>query len=322
MTTLADLGEREIIKRLVKNIRSDAVVGPGDDAAAVDIGDSYLVISTDLITKADHVPDGMSSWQIGWTVAAVNYSDIAAMGAKPIGMVAAFALPPDMAFKNLEEIMRGIQDCSTFVGGGVLGGDTKESSELMITGTAIGVVRKDQILLRRGARPGNLLAVTGKIGMAAAGYISLKDGPVSRSLVRSLLEPIPKVKEGMALASTGAVTSCMDITDGLAFSVHQLSEASNVSFKIDLHAIPTDKEVISVSETHDEKLEDLLLYFGGDYELLFSFRPDAMIKIKEALGNDFAVIGQASAGGENVLIKNGRTTPLLNKGYEHFRRKK
>ncbi|MBM4237835.1 MAG: thiamine-monophosphate kinase, partial [Euryarchaeota archaeon] len=170
MKTLGDLGERETVKRLIAGIRSNVSVGPGDDAAAIDMGDYSLVISTDLISARTHMPDIMNEWQMGWTVAAVNYSDIAAMGAKPIGIVLSLGLPRSTGFASLKEMLRGAQDCSDKVGAEVLGGDTKESTELTLVGTAIGIVGKGEILLRRGAKEGDLLAVTGSLGLAAAGF--------------------------------------------------------------------------------------------------------------------------------------------------------
>ena len=126
--------KERFVRSLLQRLRGSAAVGPGDDAAAVDMGSHYLVISTDLITRTGHMPKGMTDRQTGWSVAAVNYSDIAAMGAEPIGIVVAFALPGSTQFHSLEEMMRGIDDCSRSVGAEVLGGDTKESPIEVITG--------------------------------------------------------------------------------------------------------------------------------------------------------------------------------------------
>jgi thiamine-monophosphate kinase len=106
-------------------VKTAAAVGPGDDAAAIDIGSQYLVISTDVVSRASHLPKGMTEWQIGWFAAAVNFSDIAAMGARPVGLVISYVLPRDMPFENLRRISQGIQDCCAFVGAELLAGTPK-----------------------------------------------------------------------------------------------------------------------------------------------------------------------------------------------------
>lgn len=319
MRTLGEMGEKEIVRRLLGEIKSSAPVGPGDDAAAVDMGDCYLVITTDLISSRAHMPVAMSDWQIGWMLAAVNYSDIAAMGARPIGIVASLALPKETAFSSLRSIMAGIQDCSESVGAEILGGDTKESPEITLVGTALGKVKKDRILLRKGAKPGDYLAVTGTLGLAAAGYYALTKGLHCPSGVKALLEPKPRVKEGLALSSSGAVTSCMDISDGLASSIYQLSEMSGISFSIEWDSIPVKKEVVQVADDCGMNPEELALYYGGDYQLLFTINPNGLPRLRSRMKSRMAVIGRAKESGRNTLKRGGKVSILENRGYEHFR---
>jgi thiamine-monophosphate kinase len=319
MSRLDEIGEKEAVRKILAEIGSSAAVGPGDDAAAVDMGFVYLVATTDLIAQSTHVPEEMTDWQIGWTVAAVNYSDVAAMGAKPIGMVVSMALPGDLEFETLDNIIQGILDCCESVGGELLGGDTKEAGEIVLAGTALGTVPKHGILLRKGARPGDLLGVTGPIGTAAAGYHSLRTKIGVKKAEKALLEPRPKVKEGQILSNSGMVTSCMDISDGLATSVYALAEASMVSFEVDYGAIPVEKEVLDVAQRSGESAEEMVLHWGGDYQLLFTFKPEGLGMLRARLGPGFAVIGKVKPPGENVLVKGGRIGTLENRGYEHFR---
>ncbi|MBI0581765.1 MAG: thiamine-phosphate kinase [Methanomassiliicoccales archaeon] len=318
MKTLADLGEKAVISLLLENVETTAAVGPGDDAAAVDIGPQYLVISTDVVSRASHLPKGMTEWQIGWFAAAVNFSDIAAMGARPVGLVMAYVLPRDMPFEDLKRISQGVRDCCAFVGADLLGGDTKEGEEMVITGTAIGLVDKDRVLLRRGAREGDLLAVTGPIGSAAAGYAAIKRGIYAPRSVKALLEPQPRTREGIILSSSGRVTSCMDITDGLAYSIGELSKQSGVGFEVRWCSIPVGEDVGRVAEKSGMSAEDLVMHFGGDYELLFTLSPEGYDELNEKLGGRLHVIGRASGKG-NVLIRDGKVVPLDTRGYEHFR---
>lgn len=318
MNTLADLGEKKVISLLLDGVKTSAAVGPGDDAAAVDLGSQYLVISTDVVSRASHLPKGMTEWQIGWFAAAVNFSDIAAMGARPIGLVMAYVLPRDMPFEDLQRISKGVRDCCAFVGADLLGGDTKEGDKMVIAGTAIGLVDKGRMLLRRGARDGDLLAVTGPIGSAAAGYAALNRGIFAPRSVKALLEPQPRTKEGAILAASGKVTSCMDITDGLAYSIGELSRQSGVGFEVQWCSIPRGEEVEKVAEKSGVLVEDLLMHFGGDYELLFTVAPDGYDALHRELGGRLHVIGRA-AGKDNLLIREGKVVQLDVKGYEHFR---
>lgn len=319
MRTLGDMGEKEVVRRLLDGIRSSAPVGPGDDAAAVDMGNYYLVVTTDLISVRTHMPEVMTDRQIGWMLAAVNYSDIAAMGAKPIGMVVSLALPRETAFSSLKSMMNGMQDCSESVGAEILGGDTKESPEMTLAGTALGTVKKDRILLRKGAKPGDYLAVTGTLGLAAAGYYALVKGLHCPSGVKALLEPRPRVKEGLILSSSGAVTSCMDISDGLGSSVYQLSEMSGVSFSIEWDSVPIGKEVLRVASDCGMDPAELALYYGGDYQLLFTTAPDKLPKLRSRMRSRMTIIGKAKRSDRNTLKRDGRVVTLENRGYEHFR---
>ncbi len=321
MSTLGELGEKEAVRRIISSLPSQAAVGPGDDAAAVSLGDSYLVVSTDLISRGGHMPGPMSYEQMGWMAAAVNYSDVAAMGAKPLGMVASFGLPRNLDYHSLEEMTKGMAECSRQVGAEVRGGDTKEAAELIIAGTAFGLVRKEEILLRRGASRGDLLAVTGTIGLAAAGYYSIKNGFDAPQAIKALLQPMPRVEEGTILSSSMTATSCMDISDGLAYSVHELSKASGVSFELDWSSVPVEAEVFEVARDLNLSLHDLVLYYGGDYELLFTFKASEIGRLTSLMGSKFTVIGRVrDEPGGNVLIKCGQMVPLENRGWEHFRR--
>ncbi|MBC7108109.1 MAG: thiamine-phosphate kinase [Methanomassiliicoccales archaeon] len=319
MTSLAHLGEKEVVKRLMSEISSTAAIGPGDDAAAIDMGDYYLVLSTDLVSEKTHKPKEMTYRQLGWSAAAVNYSDIAAMGAKPIGILLSFGLPKELEYENLSEMIRGVRECCDTVGATILGGDTKETSEITLVGTAIGVVGKNEILLRRGAKPGDLLAVTGTLGLAAAGYFALKNGFRCAKCIKALLEPMPRVKEGLILSSSGFVTSCIDISDGLAFSLRHLSEASGVAFEVEWGEIPVDSSVYRIAKASKIDEEELVLYFGGDYQLLFTINPAGWNILKKRLGSKISVIGKAIDGKENILIKNDAKVKLEDRGYEHFR---
>lgn len=318
MRTLADVGEKAAVAAILGRLRGSTAVGPGDDAAAIEVAGRYVVASTDIVSRLAHMPRGMSPRDVGWFVAAVNLSDIAAMGARPLGLLLSFCLPRNYLLEDLEEMMEGAQECALSAGTEILGGDTKEGKELVIAGTALGEVEKEHILLRRGAREGDLLAVTGTMGLASAGYAAVSNGLDAPDAIDALIRPKPRIREGMAIASSGSATSAMDVTDGLAYSVHELSRHSGVHFAVDWDAIPVRSEVHEIAKAVDGSVEDMVLHYGGDYELLFTIRPDMLDAARDALNDGFTVIGRAG-GQENVLIKGGKVSYLEPHGYEHFK---
>lgn len=319
MSKLEDLGEKEVVSRILMRLESEVALGPGDDAAALDMGDFYLVISTDLVSVGSHSPEGMSDRQLGWMVAAVNFSDIAAMGAEPLGMVLAMALPRDLEVDRAMDMIEGADQCSRLVGASLLGGDTKEGSEVVLVGSALGKVEKGGILTRGGAQPGDLLAVSGEIGLAAAGFLAVGKGidfPAGR---KALMEPVPHIADGRILSRSGWVTSCVDISDGLAHSIHLISQSSRVFFEVDWESIPVGEGVVDIAKKEGVDLSELVLYFGGDYQLLFTLNPDGLEELRYLLPG-MRIIGRALRDGENILTRGPEIQLLENRGWEHFGR--
>lgn len=321
MKTLGTLGERETIRLIERIIQSDATIGPGDDCAAIDLGDKYLLITTDMMATRSHIPKGMGPYDIGWSIIAVNLSDIAAMGGRPLGLVTAIGITRGHPIDFIEQLADGMNDCARRFGTSIVGGDTKEHDDLVLCGTAFGEVAKSGILLRRGASAGDLIAVSGVLGKAGAGFHSLKRNLGLKEAEDALKRPWPRVREGMALSKSGFVTSCMDISDGLSTSIFELSRNSGMTHEIVYEKIPKAKEVEMAF--HDlERQKDLVLNFGDDFELIFTIRREAeeqLDKLAKECGCPFTVIGKVTSGEENILIDGGKREKLENLGYEHFR---
>jgi thiamine-monophosphate kinase len=317
MSNLKELGERGLVRMIRDFLPSGVLVGPGDDAAVIELGDQHLVACTDLITFLRHRPDGMSLRDFGWMSMAVNLSDLASMGASPIGFLSAMAMPDSLQVDELMQIVEGMQECAETYDTPIIGGDTK-SGEGLIAGTALGLVPKGEMLTRDGARPGDLVAVTGHLGEAAAGFYSIQKGLHIEEAERTLFHPRPRLREGRDLASCGAVSACMDISDGLSTSVAQISEASGVGMQILWESLPEGPHVQELYAAGVSK-EMLLLNFGGEYELLFTIREEDLGKV-HVLDVDFAIIGRVVGGHENVLIRDSSMFSLGDLGYEHFRR--
>ncbi len=321
---LRDLGERkavELIRDILLN-RSNDPNEMSDDCAAIDIGDEYLLVTTDMISKHAHIHEKATPWQVGWHIVAINLSDIAAMGGEPMGVVVALGLPYNFDVEYLEGIVEGMNSCASNFNTSILGGDTKEAEILTLSGCAFGKVAKNEIMLRKGAKPGDIVAVTGKLGSAASAYYALKNNIDDENAIKNLLEVHPRVKEGITLSKTKAVTTCMDISDGLASSIHQLSLLNEVGFQLDFDQIPVSNETKAISEKLEITIEELALYFGGDYELLITLDKEGVEGAKNALsdaGAKLTLIGEVIKDNKNMLIKDGVSTLLENRGYEHFR---
>lgn len=309
-----DLGERSFIDRISR------IIGliDHDDCAVIDAGDNLLVATTDMLHLETDFPSAASAWQIGWMSVAVNLSDIAAMGARPIGVLLAVGLPGDTDLEFSDELFRGFYDCARSYQTAILGGDTDCHKELTITGTALGRVDRDKILRRRGARPGDLLCTTGTLGDAGAGLNLLLSKECLQDrylpLVRRLLEPFPRLLEGEALAACGAVTAMMDNSDGLALSLYDLQRAGGTGFQVDLEKVPISWPLRDLAGFGAD-LQDLILYSGGDFELLFTVQPQMLSEAKRAC--DLTVIGFAVDEGMWFSCGDERR-PLQPRGFSHL----
>jgi len=320
---LSDLGERKAI-RLISDIlsRGDEVIGIGDDCAAFKFGEEYLLVSTDMISEKTHIPKIMTPWQIGWFVVAINVSDIAAKGGRPFGFVLSLGLPRDTTDFFLKDMMNGAESCANQYGFSIVGGDTKENPNITLCGTVFGIVKKDGFMSRKGCNPGDIVAVTGKLGKAGAGYYAMQHDIEDESILNGLLEPIPRVDEGMALAGKKIVTSCMDISDGLSSSLYQLMELNDVGFEIEKEKIPLASSLYKLSKIQDLDVYKYALHFGGDYELLLTVPPEKFEKASfsvDCIGGKITEIGRVIVEKNVKLIENGIKKTLQNKGYEHFK---
>jgi thiamine-monophosphate kinase len=318
---LASIGERKAIE-LISSLLSqgNVAVGIGDDCAALDLGEDYLLVTTDMMTVRTHTPQATPA-QIGWHLIAINLSDIASKGGRPLGIVTALGLPRETPISFIKQLAKGMDRCARTFGTSVIGGDTKESCEITLTGTAFGLVKKDAFMPRSGARIGDLVAVTGRLGGAAAGYQALRRGLKVPQAVKALLEPWPRVREGMVLAKAHVATSCIDISDGLSTSLYHLAGASKVGFSISYEMLPVHEAIQKVRFPTERAIQNAVMHFGGEYELLMTLDPGNLLKASKALkrlGTELTVIGVVTRS--KILIeKDGKAQPLENKGWEHFR---
>jgi thiamine-monophosphate kinase len=322
---LSGLGERTIIQQITQLLsRGNTPVWIGDDCAALDNGKDYLLITTDMISEHTHIPPGMTPYQIGWFITAINLSDIAAKGGSPLGLVFSMGLPPATTDSYLHDLIQGAETCVQRYNTHIIGGDTKEAPVLTLTGTAIGRVPKQEFMPRTGAQPGDIIAVTGTLGDAGTGLYALHHHIDAPGLIKRLLEPTPRLPEGQILAHTKSVTTCMDISDGLSASLYQLhSLNTNVGFTIDQHKLPISPALEQLHTQHSKDITEWMVHSGGDYELLLTLPKNRFKAVAAALtitGTPFTEIGYVTSEPKLSLIINGTHHILKNRGYEHFTR--
>ena len=325
---LSEVGERALVEnaRTIFRRGGRVRIGIGDDAAAIDIDKKRcLIVTTDMLVANIHFPPGTKPEQIGRKAVVVNLSDIAAMGAEPLGLVFSVALPRDLEVEFANQIMRGMDATAKEYGTYVVGGDLAETKDITIAGTAFGLADRDKLLRRSGAQEGDILAVTGELGAAAAGLkILLEKIPAKgyEKLIKAQLEPKARVKEGMALAKSGHVKTAIDVSDGLASNLWHLARESKVKLIINRDEIPIHPLVKKLSNRHGFKIDDFVLFGGEDFELIFTVRPKAWSGISlslKRLDTTATPIGRVTKG-RGVFIRDGKKTKLLeDRGYEHFK---
>jgi len=316
---IKELGERALIQRISGLLSGgdNIVVGAGqDDCAVLDTGnEEYLLVTTDMLHRKTDFPLQMTGRQIGWMSVAVNLSDLASKGARPLGVVMAMGIPPDTEVEFIEDVVKGMDECASKYGTQIIGGDTDAHDELTMVGTAFGLVKKERLIRRSGARVGDLVCMTGHIGTAGAALFALdKKIPVNQKILKALFEPVPRIEEGMALVGSSSVTSMMDVSDGLALSLHDMKRAGSVGFKIYESKLPVLTDVKKLLK--GEELLEAALFEGGDYELLFTMVPEKLDAARKAC--HLTVIGEVIENGIFIELASGVVEELKARGYEHF----
>lgn len=313
---LGDLGERSIIERLFKmhNIRQEK-----DDCALIDMGEKYLLISTDSISSHTHVPVGTPPELIGSFFASLNLSDIAAMAGEPVGFMTAFSFEPDVDVDYFEGIGAGIDKVLSKYGVELLGGDMKEGPNQVMNGVAIGMQNKKLTRKRSDIKKGQIVGITNSLGRAAAGYVFYRSGFKKSLGIKLMLDFEPRINEAIKISEHGG-KFMMDLSDGVFSSIHQMKHDYGLGFKIVEDELKPDKYVQKAADISGASMTDLTAGYGGDYELLFTIDNSSygdFAKAMEAEKIDVSFIGEVWEG-ENMLYDGSRWNLITNKGYEHF----
>ncbi len=327
MTSVQSLGERLVIETLWENLEKSpsATIPFGDDVSAHEIGDRSVVLKTDMLVANTDVPPSMNYWQAARKAVVMNISDFAAKGVKALGLLVALGVPLTLEKTDIEQLGKGLNAGAREYGTYVLGGDTNEAQDLIISIAAFGLAKTKDLVLRSGALPGDIVATTGPFGLTSAGLRILTQGLAAPSslkerLVNAVLHPRARLKEGLALAKTGAATSSIDSSDGLAWSLYQISAASNVGVTVD--SLPIAPETVQFAEIHDLSPQQLCLYGGEEYELVITINPRLWDEAQEAVmreGGNLIRIGQATEGRGVTLRTGDKDSRIERRGFEHFK---
>jgi thiamine-monophosphate kinase len=274
--TLSDVGEFGLIEALASRFPQgeDVLLGPGDDAALVSFPGGRVVVSTDLLVDGRHFRrDWASALDIGHRAAAQNLSDINAMGGRATALTVGLAAPPDLPAAWALELADGIAEEAGLVGASVVGGDVTRADEVMIAITALGVVDGEPVR-RSGARPGDVVAIAGRQGWAAAGLAVLARGFRSpRVLVEAHRRPEPPYTQGQAAAQAGA-TAMIDVSDGLLADVGHIAESSGVAVDVDAGAFEVAEPLRAVGAALGADPMRFILTGGDDHALVATFPSD------------------------------------------------
>lgn len=301
---VSDIGEKELVKYIISN-SSDIIP---DDTAVTQLNDSNLISTCDMLIQSRHFPKNMSYFEMGFKSVTVNVSDLAAMGAEPLGFLLSIAMPKELSLDSFKEIIAGVLDACNYYSIPLIGGDTNEASEIIISGTALGLC--DRPLMKNSYEIGDLLVITGGIGHAALGFnLELQDN----IYVNKALKPIARLNEGILINQAGA-TSATDITDGLASELYEIKK-DGFGFVIYEEMLDITEEYKQLAYELDLNYLDLILHIGEDFELLFTISKDNL----DNLDIDYKVIGQVTDSDKvELILENGLAREIINKGYEHY----
>jgi len=329
--------ESEIISRIRRRSRSrgDVLIGIGDDAAVLkNTSETDLLACCDLMVESVHFRlDWTTPRMLGRKALAVNLSDIAAMGGVPKFAMISVALPGRCSAEFIDELFGGIFELADEHGVSIVGGDTSRSQDsLFIDVSVIGECETGKAVIRRGAKTGDKIYVSGSLGASALGLSLLKDGcrledlkdrgDAKRRAIIKHLAPEPRLKLGRALGEAGLATSMIDISDGLSTDLWHILDESKAGALIHAEAIPIAGCVLSVM-AGSQAVDPLRLALDGgeDYELLFTVRPESekqLMAVAETIGTRITAIGEIVGDNRLSIELNGSIESAERSGYEHL----
>ena len=368
---VSEIGEKGLIERIIEKSRTCSSCGFGNDIDfsnfATSIGDdsaltnvnmddnSYLVTSTDMLIQSSHFPKGMTYFQMGYKSVVVNVSDLASMGAENIGFLLNIAIPKDMLLNDFDDLICGvIRACDNYKIP-LIGGDTNEANEIIISGTAIGQVDKDKALMKYGFEKGDLVCISDELGYAALGFelLSLKekdpnlyqektdeikeiDSTIIDLALLKALKPEAKYDEGHILREHNTANnriSATDITDGLASEFYEIlnsdrkysklndsisSNSYSKGIRIYEEKLPVEDEFKEIADILGLNYLDLFLHVGEDFEFLFTINNELKDQLSREM--NYYVIGEITGNDTvEIVLSNGQIEKISSRGYQHLK---
>lgn len=308
-----EFGLIDTIRKMFSATPLNGFDGIGDDCAVFPLGSGEsLVFTTDLLAENIHfLRRATTPRELGRKALAVNLSDVAAMGARPIATLLSLAIPRDLPEGWIEAFMEGYRDLSAAQGVGLVGGDTTGSdSGLVVNVTAIGRLPDGHIKRRSDACTGDLIVVGGSLGESGAGLRDILAGRYDTPLAHIHRNPSPQVAEGIWLGGREEVHAMMDISDGIASDLRHIMERSGVGAEVDTQHIPTTVDI------------ETAVSGGEDYKLLLTIDParaaTLLADYRVHFGTELHPIGRITTGTELVWLKNEKPLPVDWQGFRHY----
>jgi thiamine-monophosphate kinase len=328
--------ENDLIRRIAASFqrqsqngtapRSQLALGIGDDAALFSpTHGCQTILTCDWFLEGTHfLRDKHPAHSVGWKCLARAASDIAAMGGQPRCFLLSLALPSALAVSWLKEFLSGLRRAARKFNCALAGGDTTRHSKVLINITVVGEVRSEYALLRSGAKPGDILYVSGRLGEAELGLHALRrwrQVSSNNPILRKHLYPEPRISLGRWLAENRIATAMMDLSDGLSTDLPRLCKASGVGARIHATQLPAARVPKWNSATGIDALS-LALNGGDDYELLFAVSPPKVRQMPSSYrGVALTAIGEITSGRSMTLVdRQGTETALKPQGWDPFRR--
>jgi len=318
------LTEHDIIRILTNEFagQPETPLDFDDDVSAIPFSPkTWIIVKTDMLVGSTDVPPGMTVQEAARKAVVATVSDFAAKGVKPHALMVSIGLPAPAKKMTVQDIARGLGQAAREYKCKIIGGDTNQADDLVIDVVGVGLANPKELVRRRGARPGDVVAVTGSFGKPSAGLrilISKQKTDLAKypSLVRAALRPEARLTQGIILAKSHGTSSSIDSSDGLAWSLHQIAVASRVG--IYLHTIPIATEVERFAKEHRLSALELALYGGEEYELVVTIKPQTFNKLKRRVPSLKRIgIVEKKRFGVAAQIE-GKQITVEARGWQHF----